>query len=90
MLPPGKIVDERCYTIENLQLQYALYEDKLDGRAAFSVGVTLYDSSDGHSEREAVFDITSLRENADEIFRAISDGAVTPMTLGEVIYDLLP
>lgn len=89
MLPKGTLIDKRHVSIYKLELDYGLYEEHYDGRSAFCVSVTLCDSSSGRVECESIFDITSLRDTADEIFRAVSDGAVTPMTLGEVIYDLL-
>ena len=58
------------------------------GRQYFSITV-LQRTEEGTQSVCTVPDITAAREEADELFRAITEGYVTPCTLQDVISDLL-
>ncbi len=87
---PREYLEARCRAnAARLELEYFLYSSHVGGRESYSVGVSLHDTVRGTRESELVRDVTSLRDEALRIFSAVSDGLVTPMTLYDVIYDLI-
>lgn len=87
---PGLTVAEavRCAEIPGYRLVYTLYRTKLKrGRAAFSVSVTI--SSGEETVRATASDLTRSQEKAEEIFRTLADGSVTPCALTDVLEELL-
>lgn len=87
---PREYLEARCRArAASLELEYFLYSSRIGRRDSYSVRVRLHDEGRGTRESEEVNDITSLRDEALRIFSAVSDGLVTPMTLYDVIYDLI-
>ena len=74
---------------EGYILKYELCKESIDGRAAYSIRVTEY--IDGEKVcLSAAHDITSLYETALSLFDIIVNGLVSPVTLHDVVYDLMP
>lgn len=75
---------------EKYEMEYKLLSslDAYDTRE-YSIEATLRSLDCGTTERLLVRDVTHLRDEADRVFRLISDGLVTPMTLLDVLYDLI-
>ncbi len=55
----------------------------------YSISVELKNSSGIQTDSTTCQDITSLFDEAMRIFNIVSKGAVTPITLNDVIYDLI-
>ena len=78
----------RCAEIPGYRLVYVLYRTKLKrGGSAYSVSVTI--SSGEETVGTTASDLTRSREKAEEIFRALADGSVTPCALTDVLEELL-
>ena len=58
------------------------------GRLYYSITV-LCRTEEGTQDIGSVSDITDIREEADRLFRLVSDGCVMPCTLEDAISDLL-
>jgi len=88
------ITEEKADTVchakaEHLKLAYRLSEDELDGRASFSISIHVTDCKSGKSDSKTIRDVTSDKAEATRIFRLICEGRVTPITLEDVISDLI-
>lgn len=81
----GEAIRKRDISIEDLRLEYTLYEsmNAHEARYVYSVSVSC------GTEFACADDISSLRIRADELFEILSGGAVTPCTLFEVLEDIL-
>ncbi len=78
---------------DTLTVSYALtHETRESGgarRDSYSISATLYENGK-ETDHAVICDVTSISEEAERLFGALSAGGVTPMTLSEVISDLLP
>lgn len=80
----------RHMTAGCLELTYRLFEEEFGGRTAFSISVSMTDNESGECDSCTARDITGDVSEALHMFKLISDGTVTPMTLIDIISDLLP
>ena len=80
----------RHMTAGRLALTYRLFEEEFGDRTAFSISVSMTDSESGERDNCTARDITGDVSEALHMFKLISDGTVTPMTLIDIISDLLP
>lgn len=80
----------RHMTAGCLELTYRLFEEEFGGRTAFSISVSMTDNESGERDSRTARDITGDVSEALHMFKLISDGTVTPMTLIDIISDLLP
>lgn len=78
-----RTVRHRKEATENMQIEYTLLEHRYMGRQAFSI---ICQSGD---ESETLFDVTSERERALELFEAFVSGRVTPYAAREQMEELL-
>lgn len=74
-------------------LLYTLVKEKVldsenETRAGYSVFVCMTEAEE-LSDAAFVYDITSEEETAQEVLRAISCGGVTPITLRDIIEDMI-
>ena len=85
----GEMILSRTADLENLHLEYRLYETGflIDRRHAYSIAVTAVSSDD--CDQLCVCDVTRIKRRALSLFRLIADGLVTPCTLTDVLEDLL-
>ena len=74
---------------EGYLLKYELCKEPIDGRAAYTIRVTEYIGGEKVC-LSAAHDVTSLYETALSLFDMIVNGLVSPVTLHDVVYDLIP
>lgn len=89
-----KIIKRSSATVGGfLEAKYTLTELPLDpGRQfgkAYSVRATVTDKNTGAVEEGAILDVTRDRALAVKIFDLVSRGGVTPISLSDVVSDLL-
>jgi len=72
-----------------LTLDYKLYRSVKDGRDSYDVRITMTNDLTDEADECTVTDVTSIKSEALRIFGLVSDGAVTPTCLHEVLYDLI-
>ena len=84
--PPHSIIDHAEKETDNgLSINYILTEDKLDGRYSYSLRAAW---SRGE-ESATLTDVTSVKDRAELIFKAICGGTVTPFCLAETAEELI-
>ena len=81
-------------TIDTRSMQYEgqyEFEYRLltSGDEEYSIEAGLNSLTDGADDALVVRDVTRRKAEAERIFHMISDGLVTPMTLLDVVYDLI-
>lgn len=84
-----RVIDEKDISIAGYELKYVLFSEVSEGIERYSVRAIQY--RDGNELcRAAVYDVSTDPTEAGRMFRAVSEGGVFPVTLSDVIYDLLP
>ena len=85
----GEIIQFRSADVEDLHLEYRLYESRqtADRRRCYAISAAVL--SHGDREEVCVCDVTRTKRRALSLFRLICDGLVTPCTLTDVLEDLL-
>ena len=78
-----RTVRHRKEKVENMEIEYMLLEHRYMGRQAFSIVCR------SGSESETLFDVTSERDRALELFDAFVKGGVTPYAAREQMEELL-
>ncbi len=82
------VKEERRKLKDSCFLIYRLYKETVDMRPAYSVHVAEYIDGEKVCQSTA-YDITSQKETAIEIFDKITNGLVSPITLHDVVCDLI-
>lgn len=85
----GTLEDQKQISVGVFKLTYCLSRSLIEGRDSYSVCVSMLNTATGETEESCIPDVTSIKEEASRIFRLISEGTVTPMTLNDVVYDLI-
>ncbi len=78
-----RTVRHRTKAVQNMKIEYTLLEHGYMGRQAFSI------ICQSGQESETLFDVTSERERALELFEAFVSGGVTPYAAREQMEELL-
>lgn len=68
---------------------YKMARDMDTSPASYSFFVSVENEEESYYDEVLVRDVTSSEDTANNIFRLITEGAVTPMALKDVLEDLL-
>ncbi len=74
---------------EGLTLISILLRTDTGHTSSFSIAVTLFDGNSANNDARMIEDVTADTDEAEKLFRLITEGAVTPCTLSDVLEDLL-
>ena len=89
MTKTNEIISESRVFVDVYDISYVLIRTCSERRTYYSVTATLLNTKTGKVESKSIRDITGDPDEAARIFRLICDGAVTPMTLEDVVCDLI-
>ena len=89
MKTTNEILSESRAYVDIYDISYVLIRTCSESRTYYSVTVTLFNTKTAKAESKSIRDITGDPDEAAKIFRLICDGAVTPMTLEDVVCDLI-
>ncbi len=84
------VIKEERTRLGDLTLVYRLYDLFTDERHAYSISISKYDTNGSLCEYSESSDITSIKDTAERIFSLVCEGIVTPMSLDDVLYDMIP
>lgn len=74
---------------EDLTLISTLVRNDTAQHPFFSIAVTLFAPNTGRNDARMIENVTTDGNTAEELFRRITEGTVTPCTLSDVLEDLL-
>ncbi len=89
MTKTNEIISESRVYIDIYEISYVLIRTCSESRTYYSVTVALFNTKTKQTESKSIRDITGDPDEAARIFRLICVGAVTPMTLEDVVCDLI-
>ncbi len=74
---------------EGLTLISTLMRNDTASHSFFSIAVSLFAPDTGRNDARMIENVTTDGKTAEELFRRITEGTVTPCTLSDVLEDLL-
>jgi len=83
-----KKISYRSIEEKEIKLNYHLFRSKTKSNGRYIYSVCISSRSDSN-EVNFVYDITRTRSRADEIFKLLHTGVVTPCTLNDILEDIL-